>query len=91
MLTGMGGGFCLKNGLNGSGGYIGFGAEGFFSSISDWFSDLFVPSLLSRHQLASRLDCWVSLVSFSTGRVGAFLFLRVLGFLSNSFTPSDEL
>ena len=72
MLTGMGGGFCLKNGLKGSGGYIGLGAEGFFSSISDWFSDLFVPSLLSKHQLASRLGCWLSSSSF--GRGGAFFF-----------------
>ena len=34
------------------------GAEGRLSSISVRFSDLFVPSLLSNRQLASRLDVW---------------------------------
>ena len=55
VLIGNGGGLCPKNGLNGKGGYTGSGAVGLFSSISDMFSDLFVPSLLSRRQLASRL------------------------------------
>ena len=35
VLIGMGVGFCLKNGLKGSGGYTWLGAEGFLSSISD--------------------------------------------------------
>ena len=58
MLIGSGGGLCSKNGLNGIGGYTGSGAVGLFSSISDVFSDLFLPSLLSRRQLASRLVVW---------------------------------
>ena len=65
------------------------GAEGFFSSISDWFSDLLVPSLLSRHQLASRLGCWLSSISFSFGRGGAFRFVRALGFGSSSSVLSS--
>ena len=43
-----------------------------------------MPSLLSRHQLASRLGCWVSLFSSSSGRGGAFLFVRGLGFGASS-------
>ena len=57
-MIGNGGGLFEKNGLKGRGGYIGMGAEGRLSSISVRFSDLFVPSLLSNRQLASRLDVW---------------------------------
>ena len=81
-MTGNGGGLCPKYGLKGNGGYIWSGAVGCFFSISDWFSDLFVPSLLSRHQLASRLFCCSSsgfvVSSSSSGRAGACFFLDFL-------------
>ena len=46
------------------------GAVGFFSSISEVFNVLFVPSLLSRHQLASRLVVWFSSLSGVVSRFG---------------------
>ena len=77
LLAGNGGGPSGKYGLNGNGGYIWSGADGLLSSISVSFNDLFVPSLLSRHQLASRLFCSSSSstgVSLISGRGGACFF-----------------
>ena len=60
VLGGIGGGFVSRKGLNeglaGSCGYIGLGAVGLTLSASNVFSVRFVPSLLSRHQLASKLE-----------------------------------
>ena len=81
LLAGNGGGPSPKYGLNGNGGYIWSGADGLLSSISVSFSDLFVPSLLSRHQLASRLFCSsfsITGVSLISGHGGAGFFSFVL-------------
>ena len=58
VLIGSGVGLVPKKGLNDNCGYTCSGAVGFLSSISELFNVLLVPSLLSRHQLASRLVVW---------------------------------
>ena len=74
LLGGNGGGPSPKYGLygNGNGGYRS-GADGLLFSISVSFNDLFVPSLLSKHQLASKLVCSSSSGTIS-GRGGAGFF-----------------